>query len=191
MARAINRIERHEPTEAEIQAESLTQIIKALSDNKEAILKTLDIIKELDNAGMLDIAGALLKNRTEVGVHGVNLINSLNIPPLIRNAFTLSQMVGKIDPQEMDRLLNALGNGLSHLGEMEPAHHKHGDQRDHEPPGILHLLKTMRDPDVRTTMAFGLQFLKSMGGELNKPKPDPSDSFANPQRKESETHKEV
>lgn len=192
MAKAINRIERHVPTEAEIQAESLTQIIGAIAENKEAILKTIEIVKELNDAGMLDIADAALKNRTDIGVHGVKLINSLNVPPLIRNMFTLTQMVGKIDPMEMDRLLKAFGNGLTHLDDIDPTNKRDGgDHTDNEPPSMLGLLKTMRDPNVRTTMAFGLHFLKAMGSELNKPKPTPEESYSDPRSKEPEVKREV
>ncbi|WP_411345309.1 DUF1641 domain-containing protein [Paenibacillus sp. WLX1005] len=191
MARAINKIERHVPTEAELQAESLTQIIGAIADNKEAILKTVDIVKELNEAGVLDIASAALKNRTEVGIHGVKLINALNVPPLLRNLFTLTEMVGSIDPIEMNRLLSALGNGLEHISEIDPTNKQYGDHFDKEPPGMLGLLKTMRDPDVRTTLAFGLHFLKAMGSELNKPKPAEEEVIPNPSGKEHKTNMEV
>ncbi len=189
MARAINRIERHEPTEAEIQAESLSQVIDAIASNKEAILKTIGIVKELNNAGMLDIASAALENRTEVGLHGVQLINALNVPPLLHNVLTMVKMLGGIDPNEMSRLINALGSSLGHLSEMDPTNRQHGDHIEKEPPGMLALLKMMRDPDVRTTMTFGLQFLKTMGGELNKPKPEGGES--EPRSKKGENAPEV
>ncbi|WP_322907447.1 DUF1641 domain-containing protein [Paenibacillus campi] len=191
MARAINRIERHEPTAAELQAESLGQIIDALASNKEAILKTIGIVKELNDAGMLDIASAALENRTELGMHGVKLINTLNIPPLVRNLLTMVEMFGSIDPLEMNRLIHALGNSLGQISEIDPTNRQYGDHIDKEPPGMLALLKMMRDPDVRTTMTFGLHFLKAMGGELNKPKPEEEDVYSDPRGKQNGNYPEV
>ncbi|MFD1886934.1 DUF1641 domain-containing protein [Paenibacillus wenxiniae] len=191
MARAINRIERHEPTAAEIQAESLSQVIDAIASNKEAIVKTIGIVKELNDAGILDIASAALENRTELGLHGVQLINALNLPPLLKNGLTMVQMFGSIDPLEMNRLINALGSSLGQISEIDPTNRQYGDHIDKEPPGMLALLKMMRDPDVRTTMTFGLHFLKAMGGELNKPKPEEEDVYSDPRGKKSNDYPEV
>lgn len=184
MARPIKQIERHIPTEAELQAQSLGILLKALTDHTESILKMLDIVKELDQAGVLDIADAALKNRVPISAIGIDMIEGMNLPPLIKNGFTLIQVLGKLDPKELEKLIKALGAGLDHLGDLhsdssqtvyetdKPS--KVGKKSSHDdgkPPGMLGLLGMMRDPDVRSSLSVGLHFLKAMGGEFSKKEP--------------------
>lgn len=187
MARPIKQIERHIPTEVELQAQSLGLLIKALTDNTESILKMLEIVKELDRAGVLDIADAALKNRIPISAIGIDMIEGMNLPPLIKNAFTLVQVLGKLDPKELEKLIKALGAGLDHLGDLHADSSqqlyetdkpskvgKKNSHSDDHPPGMLGLLGMMRDPDVRSSLSVGLQFLKAMGGELSKKEPPQS-----------------
>jgi uncharacterized protein YjgD (DUF1641 family) len=156
MAKSISYIERKIPTEEEQQAESLADILKALSDNRQSILAFLDILKEMENSGLLDIIRGIMKNRASLGSVGMEFINVANIPSMLKNVIMASQFLGRLDPKDTAKLINGLDNGL-----------RKAMQKEEESKSLLGMLGLLRDPNVRTTLSAGLHFLQGMGKSLN------------------------
>jgi uncharacterized protein YjgD (DUF1641 family) len=156
MAKAISYIERKLPTDEELQAESLADVLKAISDNRQAILAFLDILKEMENSGMLDIIRGIMKNRTSLGSVGMEFINVANIPNMLKNVIMASQFLGRIEPKDTEKLINGLDSGL-----------KKAMKKEEESISMLGLLGLLRDPDVKTTLSKGLHLLQGMGKSLN------------------------
>jgi uncharacterized protein YjgD (DUF1641 family) len=156
MAKSISYIERKIPTEEEQQAESLADILKVISDNRQAILAFLDILKEMENSGLLNIIRGVMKNRTSLGSLGMEFINVANIPSMLKNLIMASQFLGRLKPEDTEKLINSLDNGL-----------KRAMQKHDESISLLGLMGLLRDPNVRTTLSTGLHFLKGMGQSMN------------------------
>ncbi|SEB48262.1 DUF1641 domain-containing protein [Paenibacillus sp. GP183] len=156
MAKAISYIERKLPTDEELQAESLADVLKAISDNRQAILAFLDILKEMENSGMLDIIRGIMKNRTSLGSVGMEFINVAKIPNMLKNVIMASQFLGRIEPKDTEKLINGLDSGL-----------KKAMKKEEESISMLGLLGLLRDPDVKTTLSKGLHLLQGMGKSLN------------------------
>jgi uncharacterized protein YjgD (DUF1641 family) len=156
MAKSISYIERKIPTEEEQQAESLGDILKAISDNRQSILAFLDILKEMENSGLLDIIRGIMKNRTSLGSVGMEFINVANIPSMLKNVIMASQFLGRLEPKDTEKLINGLDNGL-----------KKAMQKEEESISLFGLMGLLRDPNVRTTLSTGLHFLQGMGKSLN------------------------
>ncbi|CAM3025257.1 DUF1641 domain-containing protein [Paenibacillus sediminis] len=158
MAKSINTIERRIPTEEELQAESLEQILKAVSDNRKAIVQFLDILKELQEAGALDIVQGILKNRNSLGFVGFEFMKVANIPTMLKNMIIVSQFLGRLDPAATQKLINGLDNGLEQSMKTEGKATR----------SVWSLLSSVRDPYVTSAMSTMLHFLRGMGEEFNK-----------------------
>ncbi|MGZ4164132.1 MAG: DUF1641 domain-containing protein, partial [Tumebacillaceae bacterium] len=71
MAKATTRIEKSIPNPIEEQAQSLGQLLQAITANKDALLLLLDIVKELHELGLLEAMQAMLKNRHDISLIGL------------------------------------------------------------------------------------------------------------------------
>jgi uncharacterized protein YjgD (DUF1641 family) len=157
MARAIRLIEKKTQTEAETQAESLGEILKAVSDNREAITQFLDILGELHKSGVLDIAQGVMKNRAQLGAVGFEFIKVANIPIILKNLIIGVQFLGRLDPKKTQTLMDSLSKGIEQAGQPEKEH-----------KSMLGLLGMLRDPDVKASMSTALHFLQGMGAALSE-----------------------
>ena len=75
MAERISKIKRIQKSEAEIKAERLTEVTDAIAENKDSILKAIELVRALDEAKILDAAKGAVKQR---GVIAEKLTNELN-----------------------------------------------------------------------------------------------------------------
>lgn len=157
MAKPIRHIEYTIPTEAERQADSLADIVRAVSESKEAILTFLDILRDLQTSGALDIVQAILKNREALGPVSIKFIEVANLPIMIKNLIIVSQFLGKLDPVQTERVFKGLHHGLEKAAQPEERH-----------PGIMGLLKSLRDPEINAVLGASLDFLRGMSQELHK-----------------------
>lgn len=63
MAERIRKIKRLEKVKQRIKAESLSQVTDAIAENKDSILKAIDLIRTLDEAKILDALNGAVKQR--------------------------------------------------------------------------------------------------------------------------------
>ncbi|MFC0271084.1 DUF1641 domain-containing protein [Metabacillus herbersteinensis] len=158
MAKAIRHIEKKTMSPEEEQTESLSEILSLIAKNKETIKNTLDIMNELQNAGVLDIMNGLLKTREKVGVIAVQQMNQLTMHNTIKNGIQTAQLLGELDPVKLNTLLKAANRGLEQASESTERVSKWG------------LLKSMNDPSVLSSLSVMVGFLQGMGKELNEQK---------------------
>jgi uncharacterized protein YjgD (DUF1641 family) len=158
MAKAIRHIELKTKSKDEEQAESLSELLSLIAENKESIRITLEIVKELHSAGLLEILKGLLKTRDKVGVIAMEQINQPSMHRTIKNGIQALQLLGEVDPDKLSRILNAANNGLENITESNEKLSKWG------------MIKSLNDPNVSSSFSMMINFLKGMGEELNKPK---------------------
>jgi uncharacterized protein YjgD (DUF1641 family) len=157
MAKSIRAIERKIPTEAEVQAESLQEIVKVLSDNRQAIVSVLDVVNELQQSGAFDMARGILKNRENLESIGLEFIQVARIPGMLKNLILVMQFLGRLDPKKTEKLIGGLSVGLDQAM-----------QTEEKPKNMWGLVSLMRDPEVMASISTALHFLRGMGSELNK-----------------------
>ena len=63
MAERITKINRIQKTDEQIKQESLDEVTTAIAENKESILKAINIISTLDDAKLLDALSGAVKGR--------------------------------------------------------------------------------------------------------------------------------
>lgn len=160
MAKAIRSIDKKLSTDPNIQqTKDIQEVLQAVTDSKEALAVFLDILKELHQAGMLDMMQGVLKARHEVGYLAIQQLNQTTMHHTIKNIMGVAQFLGKIEPDQLNKVLNGVALGL------EKSTEAHENGKSH---GIWGLTKDLRDPDVNTTLTTAIEFMKGMGEVLRK-----------------------
>ena len=75
MAKAIRQINKSIPTEEELQLQAISDIMKAIGENRDAILTSLDILKNLHDIGVLQAIQGLVEQRVDVATIALKQIN--------------------------------------------------------------------------------------------------------------------
>jgi uncharacterized protein YjgD (DUF1641 family) len=157
MAKAIEQIEKQVPNQAQEAADSVKQILDSVVQNKESILIFLDMLNEMHEAGFLEAAQSMLKSRHKIGVIGINQLNKSGAQRIIKNGMGAVQFLTKVDPAKLDMMLGAVASGLDQAGQTPD---------DGRPMGMWGMVKTMRDPEVQSSLGVMMNFLRGMGDGL-------------------------
>ncbi|MGG1552790.1 DUF1641 domain-containing protein [Paenibacillus ferrarius] len=161
MAKPTSTIHKHVPTEEERQKQSLDQLSAELADNREAIKKTLDIIKELHESGLLEAAESLLKAKGPISKILIGQAARKPVTNTINNLMGAAGVLSELNPALTKKLLNGVTSGLAAAEERLESDKK---------VSLLELVKVMNDPDVNRALGFGISFLKGLGQGLNSEK---------------------
>ncbi|WP_240376696.1 DUF1641 domain-containing protein [Bacillus piscicola] len=157
MAKAITQIDIHKETEQEQQRKAHEALLGQIADNRESIQTTLEILEELQQSGVLDMARSALKMREKIGAISIDTINQPSVHHLIKNSFNVVEFIGKIEPEELERMLNGLALGMERLSE---------EVEKNEKVSKWGLIKTMSDPHVLSALSYLTAFLNGMGEEM-------------------------
>ncbi len=156
MAKATTQIEKRVLSQAEQDARSLSELISAVAQQKDALLVFLDIIGELHASGALEIVQGALKNRQAIGAIGLDQLNKSGAQNLIKNSMSTLQFLGKLDPVKMETMLTSVAAGVEHA--VQPA-----DEEPKQSVGLLKLMQQLRDPEVSASLMMLMRFLRGMG----------------------------
>jgi uncharacterized protein YjgD (DUF1641 family) len=158
MAKAIRQINKSIPTEEELQLQAISDIIKALGENRDAILTSLDILKNLHDMGALQAVQVLLEQRVDVATIALKQINQPAMHHTIKNAFNAIKFLGSVKPEQLQLILQGLSHGLERSSE---------NRQQNEQQSLWKMGKSLRDPDIKTSLLTAMDFLQGMGEVLN------------------------
>ena len=158
MAKAIRQINKSVPTEEELQLQAISDIMKAIGENRDAIVTSLDILKNLQDIGVLQAVQGLLEQRVDVATIALKQINQPAMHNSIKNAFNAIKFLGTVKPEQLQLILQALGQGLERTLE-------NNQQQEHQ--SLWKMSKSLRDPDVKASLSTALEFLQGMGEVFN------------------------
>ncbi|MFZ3580158.1 DUF1641 domain-containing protein [Virgibacillus sp. DJP39] len=158
MAKATRQIERKESNVDEERAEDLNAILKQIADNREAIQDSLFILEELQESGVLPMLRGLLRTREKVGSIAMEQINQTSVHNMIKNGMSGIGLLSSIDPDQLNQIIQGLTKGLQKASEST-------DNQDQV--GIWGLVKSTKDPNVRTSLNTMIHFLNGMGEGLS------------------------
>jgi uncharacterized protein YjgD (DUF1641 family) len=152
MAKATTRIENNIPDPIQEQAQSLKMLLQAVTENRDALLMLLDIVKELHELGLLEAVQAMLKNRHDISVIGITQLNKPGASRILKNGMNALAFLSSIEPAELEPLLKGMSNGV-----------KYAADADKGQIGLFGMMKSMRDPEVATSLQVMFNFLRGMG----------------------------
>ncbi|HLR74551.1 MAG TPA: DUF1641 domain-containing protein [Virgibacillus sp.] len=156
MAKPITNIERMKVSSRTIEKENISQITEAISENKEAVLKGIQLLATVHESGILDMLHAVIKQRD---VALANLVNELNKPKYtatLENLNKLFLFLGELNMDELHHLVQKVNEGLVDVRQLT------SDKKT----SYIDLLKAMRDPDINKSVTMLLQFLRGMGSAI-------------------------
>lgn len=159
MATPITHINKKQLTHEELKLERLFELESQLAEQQQALHKLLEIIGELDKAGILDAVNAMVKAREDLTEIAVHQAVREPVTTLINNMMNAAGALTQIDPATTAKLASSVQRGLSE------AEAKGAENRKIGPFGLL---KALLNPDVNRSIRFGMHFLKGMGKELKQ-----------------------
>ncbi|MFD1017923.1 DUF1641 domain-containing protein [Thalassobacillus hwangdonensis] len=153
MAKSITTIKRKEiPREVKVD-QDMQEVKEAISDNKDSILKGIQLLKTLDEGGTLDSVNALSKHKKEAIGYFAKELNKPQYSQVLENLADLVFLLGDIDVKAMRQVTDRVNQGLE-AAETEEVTSK---------TSFLDLAKALKDPEINRSITMMLQFLKGMG----------------------------
>ncbi|MCS7464932.1 DUF1641 domain-containing protein [Paenibacillus doosanensis] len=159
MAKPITTIKKNIPTEEEKKKESLDQLAAELADHDAALKKTLELVRELHDSGILEAVHAMLKAKTDIAQIAVEQATREPVTNMINNVMGAAGVLAEMEPEVTKKLLGSISSGME-----EAKEHLKSPQK----VGMFDLLKVMNDPDINRAIGFGIRFLKGMGKGLKE-----------------------
>ncbi|MBH8599625.1 MULTISPECIES: DUF1641 domain-containing protein [unclassified Thermoactinomyces] len=157
MANPISVIKKRVLSEEEKKQQSLNQLKADLAENETALKKTLELVRELHDSGILEAVQAILKAKEEIAKITVSQLTRKPVINIINNLMGAAGTLAEIDPELTQKLLKSVASGMEEAGEHLQKNKK---------VGIFDLVKVLSDPDINRAISFSIHFLKGMGKGL-------------------------
>ncbi|MGG1480984.1 DUF1641 domain-containing protein [Bacillus smithii] len=158
MAKPISAIEKQHPDPHEETSEALAEMGEKLANSREAVLKTLDILQEMQKSGILDILYGLLKSREKVGAVMIEQINHPKYHHVIKNGF---QLLATLESEQLESIFNAMKKGIEQLDQ---------PTKKQQSLSLWGMMKAVRDPYINSALSMMLHFLHGVGKGLESQK---------------------
>lgn len=152
MAERITEIKRLKKSYEQIKQESLNDVIDAIVENKDSILKAIRLIGILDEAKILDALNGGLKARQVIINKFAVELNKDIYSSVLTNMAQLVFLLGELDVKDLSELLSRLNRGIHAANLTKP-----GDKTT-----IKSLVGFLRDDDLNRSMTYMLNLLRGM-----------------------------
>lgn len=159
MAKPIQIIKKIECTEEQKQTQSLESLLSEVAQNKDSLLETLHLLKELHNSGILEALNSFVQAKEEVAKIAVGQMTREPVTNIINNAMAAGGALTNLEPEMTKKLMDSIANGLqkAELG-----------LQSNSKVGVMDLIKALKDPDLNRAIGFGLNVLKGVGEGLKE-----------------------
>jgi uncharacterized protein YjgD (DUF1641 family) len=140
------------PAPDDSRDELQTRLQNAPVEHAEAVLAGYQVLQGLHDAGALELLGGLLGSGDKVLQVAVDATRTPESVRIIRNLVVLSKMLGEIDPDIFEGIVQALPEAM----------HK-AKAQGQEPPGLLGTLNQFRSKDLRRGIVAINRLLEAWG----------------------------
>jgi uncharacterized protein YjgD (DUF1641 family) len=154
LAKAIRQIKKDIPDPKEEQSQAIADIVTALSENREAIMASIGILRHLHDMGVLNALNGLLEKRVDVGEIAIKQFNQPAMHNTIKNGMNAFKFLGTINPEQLQTMLDGVSRGLEKSTE---------NMNKNEKTSLWKLGNSMRQSEVRTSLGTMMGFLVGMG----------------------------
>jgi len=139
----------------DVREELHKRLERAPDDHAEAILSAFELLQEMHNQGVLDIARGVLSTRDEIlGT----LARDASTPEglrAIRNLLYLWRIVGSIEPERFQSILEAIPEGIAQAS-----------SKPEKPVTLFGLWRRLTDQDSLRALSAAVDFLHNLGHHL-------------------------
>ncbi|MFB2004205.1 DUF1641 domain-containing protein [Staphylococcus aureus] len=155
MAERITQIKRMEKSDEQVKADNLNEVLDAISENKDSIMKAIRLVKVLDEAKLLDALSGGIKGRQVIINKFAVELNKDIYTGLLSNMASLVFLLGDLNVKDLSEMLNRLNKGM-HVANQASSHSK---------TNVLSLLGVLKDDDMNRSITYMLNLLKGMSRE--------------------------
>lgn len=155
MAERISKINRIEKSEEEIKAEGLSEVTDAIAENKDSILKAINLVKALDDAKLLDAMSGAVNGRGVIANKFAVELNKEQYTGLISNMASLVFLLGDLNVDDLTTMLNKVSKGLHVANQANP----------NQKTSITGLMGVLRDDEMNKSLTYMLNMLRGMSRE--------------------------
>ena len=124
MAERITEIKRLKKSPEQIKSENLNEVIDAIAENKDSILKAIRLINTLDEAKILDALNGGFKARQVIINKFAVELNKDIYTGLLSNMAQMVFLLGDLNVKDLSDMLNRLNKGL-HVANQASLMHVH------------------------------------------------------------------
>lgn len=155
MAKPISIVRKREYTQEELKQQRLEGLSDDLVQHEEVVKKTLSIMSELHESGMLEAVESMIKAKGTISEILVGQATRKEVTTLINNGMAAAGVLTEMDPEQTKKLMLGVANGL-----------KEAEENKDKKVGVFDLAKALKDPDINRAIGFGLNFLRGLGKGL-------------------------
>ncbi|MCZ8513721.1 DUF1641 domain-containing protein [Paenibacillus filicis] len=159
MAKPIATIRKQIPTENERKKQSLDQLSADLAENDAALKKTIEIVRELHDSGILEAVQSMLKAKESIAKIVLNQATREPVTNLINNLMGAAGLLTSLDTELTKKLAGSVVQGMD-----EGSKHLQSNNKI----SMFDLLKVLNDPDINRAIGFGIYFMKGLGKGLKE-----------------------
>lgn len=138
-----------------VRAELQSRLEQAPAEHAEAVLAAYEVLQELHNHGLLEIMRGGLAASDELLQKVVDNAKTPEAIRAIRNLFLLQRILGSIDPEWLEGVVQAIPEGIAQAKA----------ERD-QPVSFFGLLRRLTSKDCLRGLAAAINFLQAFGRNL-------------------------
>ena len=158
MAKATKVINRINISDEERRRIELEDIERTLLENKEVIKETFEVMKGMQDRGILSMVNSLLKEGDKVLNILVKTADTPETANTLKNLLLILGTLGTLNVQQLEPLILKINSGIARVAESD---------KTPEKPSYLALLRSLNDQEVKQAMTFLMTFLKGMGEDTS------------------------
>lgn len=155
MAERITEIKRLKKSPEQIKNENLNEVLDAIAENKDSILKAIRLIHTLDEAKILDALNGGFKARQVIINKFAVELNKDIYTGLLSNMAQMVFLLGDLNVKDLSEMLNRLSKGLHVANQASP----------NARTSIRNLMGILKDDDMNRSLTYMLNLLKGMSRE--------------------------
>lgn len=155
MAERITEIKRLKKSPEQIKNENLNEVLDAIAENKDSILKAIRLIHTLDEAKILDALNGGFKERQVIINKFAVELNKDIYTGLLSNMAQMVFLLGDLNVKDLSEMLNRLNKGLHVANQASP----------NARTSIRNLMGILKDDDMNRSLTYMLNLLKGMSRE--------------------------
>ncbi|MDI3257402.1 MAG: DUF1641 domain-containing protein [Kyrpidia sp.] len=155
MAEPIRTVIRPSADDGQTRRQEIEGSENLLAEYREELADVLDVVRVLHEKGLLRVVRDVVAAGEEILEILVNQIGSEGGKRLLKNVVSAGGLLAAVDLQGMAGTAKVVTDGLRQAAGAE--------QWNRRPPGIMDLLRAMRDPDVVVGLLMMLQGAKVLG----------------------------
>lgn len=155
MAERITEIKRLKKSPEQIKNENLNEVLDAIAENKDSILKAIRLIHTLDEAKILDALNGGFKARQVIINKFAVELNKDIYTGLLSNMAQMVFLLGDLNVKDLSEMLNRLNKGLHVANQASP----------NARISIRNLMGILKDDDMNRSLTYMLNLLKGMSRE--------------------------